>query len=36
MAEVEYRAMTLVVAEILWLKRLLEYLKVNHGAKIKL
>jgi hypothetical protein len=36
MAEVEYRAMTLEVIVILWLKRLLEYLKVNHGAKIKL
>jgi Reverse transcriptase (RNA-dependent DNA polymerase) len=35
-AEAEYRAMTLGVAEMLWLKRLLEDLKVNHGGKIKL
>jgi hypothetical protein len=26
--------MTLLVAEMLWLKRLLEDLKVNHGAKM--
>jgi hypothetical protein len=35
-AKAEYRAMTLEVAEIMWLKRLLEDLKVNHGEKIKL
>jgi hypothetical protein len=29
-------AMALGVAEMLWLKRLLEDLKVNHGGKIKL
>jgi hypothetical protein len=34
--EVEYRAMTLGVAEMLWLKKLIEDLKVNHGAKMKL
>jgi hypothetical protein len=28
--------MTLEIAEMLWLKRLLEYLKVNHEAKMKL
>jgi hypothetical protein len=32
-AEDEYRAMTLGVTEMLWLKRLLEDLKVNHGQK---
>jgi hypothetical protein len=31
--EDEYRAMALGVAEMLWLKRLLEDLKVNHGQK---
>jgi hypothetical protein len=35
-AEAEYRAMALGVAEILWLKRLLKDLKVNHGGKMKL
>jgi hypothetical protein len=34
--EAEYRAMTLGVAEMLWLKRLLEDLKVNHVEKMKL
>jgi hypothetical protein len=34
--KVEYRAMALGVAEMLWLKRLLEDLKVNHGEKMKL
>jgi hypothetical protein len=33
MVEVEYRAMALGVAEMLWLKRLLEDLKVNHEKK---
>jgi hypothetical protein len=32
-AETEYRTMTLGVTEMLWLKRLLEDLKVNHGGK---
>jgi hypothetical protein len=32
----EYKAMTLGVAEMLWLKRLLEDLKVNHKGKMKL
>jgi hypothetical protein len=35
-AEAEYMAMTLRVTEMLWLKRLLEDLKVNHGEKMKL
>ena len=35
-AEAEYRAMALGVAEMVWLKRLLEELKVNHGAQMKL
>jgi hypothetical protein len=35
-AEAEYRAMALGVAEMLWLKKLLEDLKVNHRAKMKL
>jgi hypothetical protein len=34
--EAEYRVMTLGVAEMLWLKRLLENLKVNQGEKVKL
>jgi hypothetical protein len=34
--EAEYRAMTLGVAEMLWLKRLLEDFKVNHVEKMKL
>jgi hypothetical protein len=36
MTEAEYMTMTLRIAEILWLKRLLENLKVNHGAKMEL
>jgi hypothetical protein len=35
-AKAEYKVMALGVAEILWLKRLLEDLKINHRAKIKL
>jgi hypothetical protein len=35
-AETKYRVMTLEIAEMLWLKRLLKYLKVNHEAKMKL
>ena len=35
-AEAEYRAMALGVAEMVWLKRLLEELKVKHGARMKL
>jgi hypothetical protein len=35
-AEPEYRAITLGVAEMLWLKKLFEDLKVNHRAKMKL
>jgi hypothetical protein len=34
--EAEYRAMTLGVVKMLWLKRSLEDLKVNHEAKMKL
>jgi hypothetical protein len=36
MIEAEYKAMTLGVNEMMWLKRSLENLKINHGAKIKL
>jgi hypothetical protein len=32
----EYRAMALGVTEMLWLKRLLEDLKVNHRVKMNL
>jgi len=35
-AEVEYRAMALGVAEMLWLKRVLEDLKVKHEGEMKL
>jgi hypothetical protein len=36
MIETEWRAMTLGVAEMLWLKRLLEDLEMNHRAEIEL
>jgi hypothetical protein len=36
MVEIEYRAIALGVAEMLWLKKLLKDFKVNHGEKIKL
>jgi hypothetical protein len=35
-AKAEYNAIELGVAEILWLKKILEDLIINHGAKIKL
>jgi hypothetical protein len=34
-AEAEYRAMALAVAEILWLKSLLTYLKLDQGTQMK-
>jgi hypothetical protein len=34
--EAEYRAMTLGVTELLWLKGLLIYLKLDQGTQMKL